>query len=74
MFNVRNVGDAVTTAARGHACLLHWGQAQPPLVPATVRVPRGHSGASLPAWWGGARLGHHAAYAALDESENGKYR
>lgn len=71
MLNVRNVGDAVTTMARGRACLLHRGQAQPPLVTAAVRVPPGHGGASLPAWWVGARLGHHAAYAALDESENG---
>lgn len=39
-----------------------------------ARAPGSRRGASLPAWWVGARLGHHAACAALDESENGKYR
>lgn len=62
-------------AARGHACLLHRGQEQPPLESVSMRVPPGFSGlASLPACCVGVRLGHHAAYAALDESENGKYR
>lgn len=70
---MRNVDDAVTTAARGLLCPLHWGQAQPPLESTMVRVPPGYSGrASLPACWVCARLGHHAACAALDESENGK--
>lgn len=44
MLNVRNVGDAVTTATRGHACLPRRGQAQPPLKPIAVRVPPGHGG------------------------------
>lgn len=71
MLNVRNVGDAAATAARGHACLLHRGQAQPPPEQRCACPQATRTG--LPACWVGARLGHHTACAALDESENGKY-